>query len=288
MSAAVARRGFTLVELTVALPLAILVAALAAVILVRQAQHVRTSESRSGAVRELRHARLTMETDLASLNAEDVVSVADSLIEFRAHLGIARSCAVDPTGSVTVTIADADRLWLAGLRAGDIITLWRGGRSPTARPTSVRTTVLATATSTGRGSCGADTNQARWNIPIAGVGPGTFLVGTPARLQRLTRYSHYRSGTHWWLGRRTRDAHTWDGVQPLAGPLQSYAKRGMRVHLVNAMGSITSATDSAAALVVKLHAPRTVSMTPVAADESVHFEIAMRGAAASARAVPSP
>ena len=274
--------GFTLVELLVALPLTVLVAAMATVVMVRQVQHIRSAESRSGGSRELRHARLAMESDFGPLQPHDFVSVADSLIEFRTQLGVAQICRLDPGNALTVSASDHDGDWLASVRAGDAITLWTWDGAGDTPPHPLQATVVGVASPLGHGRCGADSSERRWRIPVSGVSQTLVLTGTPARFQRGVRYSHYRSGSDWWLGRRTRDANGWDVVQPLAGPLQPPAQAGMRASLRDAAGTPVGA-DAATALHVSLRMPRAVQGRSPASDDSVHFETTLRGAASAPR-----
>lgn len=276
------RLGFTLVELLVALPLATLVAASAVVLLVGQAQHMRAAESRSGGVRELRHARLALETDFAPLRPGDFASLSDSLIEFRAQLGLVRLCTADHGGALVVSANESDRAWLATVRAGDVITLWLWPTNPSAEPVAHSAVITGPASMLTVGLCGADSSRLRWTVPAAGFSSGMRFAGAPARVQRDTRYSHYRSGAHWWLGRRTRDASGWDGVQPVAGPLHSAVGKGMRVRALDAFGNDTSLLD-ATAVRVEFRAPRRVSRGSRATYDSTFFDVSLRGAAAGGR-----
>lgn len=275
--------GFTLVELLVALPLTTLVAAAAALLLVRQAQHMRTAESRTGGGRELRHARLALETDLAPLRPQDIASISDSLIEFRAQLGIVRLCGTDPGGALTVSANESDRAWLSTVRAGDIATLWHWPVPSGSPPVAITTAITGPASAATLGRCGADSSQLRWTLPTNALAPGMRFVGAPAHIQRDTRYSHYRSGTHWWLGRRTRDASGWDGVQPVAGPLRNAVGRGMRVRAVDAQGNETLLLDSAAAIHVELRVTRVVTRESRATYDSAAFAVSLRGTPAGRR-----
>lgn len=275
-------RGFTLVELLVALPLAALVAASAALLLVQQARHIRGGEARGQAVRELRHARLVLETDLAVLHADDLLIVSDSSLEFRAQLGIGIVCDIDPSGALVVVAGDSGGSWMGGTRAGDQFTVWSWPAGIGAIPAATTATVRSAPVSMPAGACGPVpdpvVHQRRWKLDIGGLPPSTRVSGAPFRLQRFTRYSHYRSGTQWWLGRRSRDLTGWDVVQPLAGPLQSAARRGMRVRTIDMGGADATAGDSVKALRIELRAPREGSASAGAGEDSLRFEITLRGA----------
>lgn len=276
------RRGFTLVELLVALPLAALVAASAALLLVQQARHIRSGEARGRGVRELRHARLVLETDLAALRADDLLIVSDSLLEFRAQLGVGIVCDIDISGALVVVAGDSGGSWVGGARAGDQVTVWNWPAEVGAMPVALSATVRSAPVTMPAGICGplpdSSTLQRRWKLDIGGLPPSARVGGAPFRLQRFTRYSHYRSGTHWWLGRRTRDLTGWDVVQPLAGPLQSAARRGMRVRAIDRGGADATAGDSVKALRIELRAPREGPASAGTGEDSLRFEITLRGA----------
>jgi type II secretory pathway pseudopilin PulG len=103
-SPATRRRGGTLVELLVALPLAALVAVLAAATLIGGWRLNRRVAATQGSAREFRHAQATFEAELRPLRARDIHAVSDTALEFDALLGVGVICAATGTDSIAATI----------------------------------------------------------------------------------------------------------------------------------------------------------------------------------------
>ena len=271
-------RGFTLVELLVALPLAALVVASAALLLVQQLRQVRGAEATGRGVRELRHARLVLETDLAPLRSADLRFVSDTLLEFQAQLGVGIVCEYSASGTAVVAASDSLGTWMSTARAGDRFNGWTWPDSIGATPVAVTAMLGGEPVRAPSGPCGPLPGLQRWRLDIEGPPPSARLAGTPFRLQRLTRYSHYRSGSQWWLGRRSHDLSGWDVVQPVVGPLLSGTAEGMRIHMLDARGDDVASVDSARGLRVELRAPRSRGAWPSIGDQRVRFEVAFRAA----------
>ncbi len=227
VASAAARRGTTLVELLVSIPLAMTLAIAAAALLVRLAHTARAQSSALATSRELRHATRVLASDLESIGGRDVHVVSDTLLQFAEQLGVLTLCDTpDAHAIIAATPSGAGDLWVGTLRAGDELRLWR----PTApqRP-PVRSTRMLTASPVALPPAACDTDpvpQRRWRLVVAdSLGQGA--TGTPVSVHRDVRYRHYRSGTAWWLGRQSRDGSSWETIQPVAGPVRPPVSRGV-------------------------------------------------------------
>jgi hypothetical protein len=251
------------VELLVALPVAVLVAAVAGVLLVRLARTARVHDTQLSTSRELRHAALVLEADLAAVRPADLVTASDSLIEALVPQGVLQVCAVTAPSTMDVALpADSlDGAWLSAVRAGDDARVFHAAAMVTDTPvTMVRPLVKASGLAAAPCGVGTPATPVRqWRLTFADSQASLAGAGHPLVVRRPVRYSHYRSGSNWWLGRRTRDLAGWDVVQPVAGPLHSAAKGGMRVSILTATGAATTRPDSAALLRIMLRAPHTVA-----------------------------
>lgn len=225
------RRGSTLVEILVSLPLVMLAAAAAAMLLVRLARSARAQSVALTGGRELRHARLVLAADLEPLEGPDLVVVTDTLLEFQSQLGVLHLCLVHSATSLELAApAGSSDSWVANLRPGDRIRLWMSGVQPSAPPVAALHTLSAPPAALGSGSCGTDltTPYRRWRLALADS-MNRVTSGTAVSVHRDVRYRHYRSGSSWWLGRQSRDGALWESLQPVAGPLMSPADRGLQL-----------------------------------------------------------
>lgn len=235
MKARNARRGSTLIELLVALPLALLAAAAAALLLVRVARTARAQSAALAATRELRHVRLLLAAELEPLDGRDLVSVTDTLLEVRSHLGVLIVCEGRDAANrlVAVPAGTADQ-WVTTLRAGDDLRVWKAPVGAAASPVERSAVLRDVPTTVASAPCLANDSATapRWRLSLNDSLP--LLPGAPLLVRRGTRWQHYRSAGAWWLGRRQFNGTVWDGLQPAAGPFLSAAAGGVRMRALTA------------------------------------------------------
>lgn len=290
MSTAGVRPGSTLVELLVSLPLAMLVAAAAALLLVRVARSSRAQSSVLTDVRELRHGRLVLLADLQPVGGSDLHVVTDSLLEFRGYQGVLTLCGHAGGGSLIVAVPPASGdSWLAAVRAGDGVTLWQQAGT-VAPPRSLTSTVRLPPSPQDVAPClggPASAVSRRWRLTIADTAH-RLVPGTPVVVTRDVRFRHYRAGARWWLGRQSRDGSGWETTQPVAGPLRP-AGLGMRVRARTETGAAwpfdPAAPDSVKARIrlldIMISMARQIRDTGAIAIDSVAVLVPLRGGRAS-------
>lgn len=256
-------RGTTLVELLVALPLAMLAATAAATILVRLAHTTRMQSGALTTARELRHAAQVIAADLESLSGDRLAVVSDTLLQFREQLGLLTLCEVPDAHSVIAVVPrGTSDLWVGALRAGDAVRMWRPA-TPAQPPVAHDRVLAGSPAALTPQSCGTDSVRTRrWRFTLTDA-LVQGAAGTPVSVHRDARYRHYRSGGAWWIGRQSLDATTWETIQPVAGPLRSPANGGVAFVARNAAGLPVrvdaSSADSVRAHVVMLEVRMTMS-----------------------------
>lgn len=282
------RRGSSLIELLVALPIAALVAAAAAAALIASWRLVRTGNSAVGSAREFRHAQAALEADLRPLHIADLRDIRDTVLEFDATLGVGAICAVTSARKIDVIAIDPREVrglsWASAVQSGDLVSAWMrdsaGGIEPVQQTSSV--------TDIGWGSnCAAAPWTSGWTdtrtVRLAfadGRMVHSIIVGSPITLKRRTRFSLYKSGNEWFLGRKTHNGTSWDVIQPVAGPFLSPANRGMTVLLLDRSGAPTFTPALAAALRVGLRATQRAVGNSAAKTDSAGFDIVLRSESA--------
>lgn len=277
-----AARGSSLVELLVALPIMGIVGTLAVMLLLAAGRQARRNDALNAAVRELRHAAVVAGAELRPLQPLDLIAWTDTSVEFEALVGTGIACG-NRARTAWVDLMPPDEphptatRWIAPLQDGDRLTLHMGSGAPPEPPMVWQT--FATGT-TGGGACTPPL------APAVGVGtrvalddslPRGVAEGTPARITRRTRYHLYRAGDgQWYLGRNTRGRALWDVTQPVAGPFRSATGGGLRIRVVDSIGSALPAGPSAAAAAIRLElrAPRDAV---AATSDSTFVAIAIRG-----------
>ena len=267
MSRSLHRRGFTILELVIAITLLSVVGASIAVAVATQ---WRSHDSLTDGERSRQALRDAAEVLLAELrplspSAGDVISVLDTAIEVRATLGASVIC--------SVTVA-RDEIMIPPRRpsAGAPLSWWRDwpalgdsvaildSRAGLADTVS-RHEIIGIA----GGSCPLSSGFVRTAADAAsGVSltlspsvPASIGTGVPLSFLRRARYSTYRSSTdgRWYFGIKEQLSGTWSGVQPVAGPFVPPAAGGaggMAIALRDASGTPLAAAPYTSAAEVEI------------------------------------
>lgn len=284
-----ARRGGTLIELLIALPIASLLAVAATATLLGSWRLVRRAAASQGSTRELRYAHAIFEAELRPLRARDLHTVADTAVEFDALLGAGVVCAAprgatDRIDMVSADPADARGLsWASSLQIGDALSLWRTNGDSMTSLVEHRTTVrdiswLSACTASPWMVGWADRRTVR--LTLADASPSAVVVGAAVAARRRTRLSLYRSGASWYLGKRTRTGGGWDVVQPVAGPLRSPDQGGMSARVLDAAGAVTLRLANAAAVRLELRIDRAADGRQPTRRDTAAFDVVLRAESA--------
>jgi hypothetical protein len=273
------------------LPLALLAAVAAAAILLRVARTARAQASMLSNASALRHAGLVVATELAPLDGRDLVMVTDTLLAFHGHLGVLEVCGGSAADVVVATPAGSPDGWVSTIRAGDKLRGWRTARAPGEEPQAVAHQVGAPPQVLVQASCGMGRHTVRrWRLLLADS-TNESGIGTPLLVTREVRYEHYRSGSTWWLGRRSRDGMGWDGLQPVVGPLSSPVGGGLvlRAHSANGTAVATpvplhdTVARHIAGLDLTFRMPRRMGVYNGGRSDSASVSIALRASASGRR-----
>ena len=230
------RHGTTLVELLVALPLAMSLATIAAMLLVRLGHTMRGQSSAVATARELRQVAQVMSAELEPLAARHVTIVRDTLLQFREQLGVLALCAAPDARSIVAAAppGSSDR-WVGGLRPGDTVRMWATSTAALA-PVAQDRALAMVPQPLPAGGCGTDAELARrWRF-ILTDSLAQAAAGTPVSVHRDARYRLYLAGSEWWIGRQSREGIRWETIQPVGGPFRAPAAGGVALTARDAFG----------------------------------------------------
>lgn len=276
-----ARRGYTLVELLVAVVVGGLVSTAAVVTGARVRRAAGEQMARAQGRAQLAQAGAVLAAELGGAatggapgapEGADLAEASDSAIEVRAAVGGGVACAVGAGaggGSVVEVGAVGAGVgwWAAAPGVADVVLAHDPGTDPGGADDVWHARAVTGAT-TGAGVCagspfaaGGVGGGASWRLTLAAPAvPATVQVGAPVRVLRRRRYALYRAGDGlWYLGLREWDAGGWEGVQPLAGPFDALRDGGMRVTVRDRVGVARVAgapMPSGAEVEVRLQATR--------------------------------
>jgi hypothetical protein len=287
------RRGAALLELVVALPLLLLVAALAVQGFVAQLQVVTAQETRLRNVRELEHAALALAADLRPIAAADLEAWSDTAVVAAVPVLRGFICGTPASHLIDVAIGDSASatraVALADPRNGDVYSITDTDSAVAGIPSAqldtralggalVAADVVASACvdSPIRGT------GSPWRLTLAAPLATPPVLGTPISVGRRTEWRAYRaSDARYYLGRRDWTGGGWSTMQPVAGPLLAPARGGLVLRVLRADGSSASGAPSEARQVeLELRAPRTGARgRDSMAFDSLRVRLALRGGA---------
>jgi hypothetical protein len=238
---AVARPGFSTVELIVALVMAAVIATSLGAVLRRQQRFFTNASIVVERRVSLRDATAILQSELRGVSPAggDVLAFSDSALEIRATIGGAIACDTLPAGvGVDLSpVRPAPAVPLTSFatspQPGDIALVFDQGATPREGDDRwIASTIGSTAsvpnpclTSPLSGAADASLNHLRlWfsgtTLPPT-IGPGAFV-----RVLRRVRYRLYRASTgEWYLGYSEWDGTVFGVVQPVSGPFASYSRR---------------------------------------------------------------
>ena len=269
------RRGFTLVEIVIALVIMLVVAGALHKLLVAT-QRLTLSQSQQVSLQSnVRAGSLAVANELRELSAvaggapeqNDILGIAPTAVTYRAMRGVGFVCRT-PSASVIQ------------------INRFSGHRDPQAGRDSAYVFVAA-----------GPATGARFWLPLAitsvstgaacpgNLGPGISLtvsnsaavadleVGTPVRITEIMELRLYRSEGHSWLGARSVSAG--EAVQPVVGPLVD--GEGFGLEYLSRLGVPTADPTSIASIRVRLRAVVEVPATGNREEELI-TQVALRNA----------
>ena len=236
------RRGFSTVELLVALTMAAVIAASLGAVLRRQQRFFTNASIVVERRVSLRDATAILQSELRGIAAAggDVLAFSDSALELRTTIGGAIACDTLPGGAgvdlspVRPPPAVPLATFSTSPQPGDIALVFDQGASPRddddrwiatdiASTAQVSTACLTSPLLDAVADAGTSRLRLRFNATTL---PPTVSPGAFVRVVRRVRYRLYRSGTgEWYLGYAEWDGAAFGVVQPVSGPFASYSRR---------------------------------------------------------------
>lgn len=250
-----ARRGATLIELTIALGVASVVLGIVASISVREQRVFSDLANQVALSGQLREAVAILPTDLrvASPAAGDITpgEARDTSLQLRATLASAVLCDTSNGAFVLPPVANDVASFASGISSiqiGD--TAWLYGATDSAAMWSPYR--VASVGSAASGQCAAvgpmldavSRTRGRTTIVLDnGPSPAGAFIGHAVRFTRLLRYSLYHaSDGAWYVGERDWNSatHRFNSIQPVAGPMISAARGGLQFQYLDSLGQSLS------------------------------------------------
>lgn len=246
------RRGFTLVELMMALVLVFAVGAVTYALLVQNQRVSRSQVEHAGLQDNVRTGTLVVANELREIGYDsippdaglgagtpvspDLLVIQPGRLEYKAMRGIGFTCALPGSGQLRL-----HRATLLGLRqpeVGDSVTAHVEGDPATGADDAW---VHAGITSVGSGVCDDGSPALALTVGFGGAAlPSRMVVGGPVRFFEVMELRYYQSGGKSWLGSRSVSAG--GVIEPILGPLadSTATQRGLTFGYLDRSGAATT------------------------------------------------
>jgi prepilin-type N-terminal cleavage/methylation domain-containing protein len=231
-----ARRGFSLTEIMVALVLLGIVATGIMTVVMRQQQFYRSATEVIDTRQQIRQAVAVVPVDVRGVSSVggDILNMSDSSLDVRGNIGSALVCS-HTANSVTIpplNLANGRYFttFLTRPKLNDVLIIFddkaAGNQDDDWVPYTISNIDSTTAGCTSFTDATADAGKYRYVYTFTSNLSGTITDGAPLRMARGVKYSIYKSATDglWWMGYREcrGDGSSCAAVQPVSGPYKPY------------------------------------------------------------------
>lgn len=239
------RRGFTLVELLIALVLVGIVSTALHQLLVNNQRVYRQQTQRVEVNSNARAAMALLPNDVRELDAgdpagSDVVGMTASSFTYKAMRGLYVLCQPPNTGALQVTVSRALAFGLRPLDASQDSILILAENNPDTRSDDAWLHADVTSVTTGTACPGGAASLQLQLAGVTGAELGGVFDGSVLRSFEVVRVSHYpdASGVYWMGGSTYRKASgTWSATEHIVGPLSA---AGMQLAYYDTAGNVTA------------------------------------------------
>ena len=212
------RRGFTLIEIMIAVTLLGIIGSILTTVLVRQQRFHRAVGQVTDARARMRDIATILPTDLRSISTAggDILAISDTSIQFRAFVGSAVVCNYASTTIIELPpqeLASGNVLasWINPPQPNDVVYMYDSGTAAGNVDDTWAVFTIADTTSdtesswcpTSRGfATVADAGNSRYRITLnSAPNQARIEIGAPIRFAREVRYSVYlASDGQWYVG----------------------------------------------------------------------------------------
>ncbi|MEO7997959.1 MAG: hypothetical protein ABI852_10970 [Gemmatimonadaceae bacterium] len=259
------RRGATLVELIVALPIAAVVGLVAMSLLLDTNKLARRLNSTTEIARELRQAAAVLASEIRPLSATDIVAWTDTSLDMQALAGSGVACAAPASNIIDMLpLNGTDALrtsWFATPQAGDRVYTVGTDSAMVPVDGNWQSSVLSASSSAAASNCVGQPLLTMSSTPgtvvrltLASAIPMKPSVGSSVRIMRRTRYSLYKASDGlWYLGRKTFNGLVWTTIQPVSGPFDKPVLKGLLIQVRDSASNVLPPGS--------LTSPRSIALT---------------------------
>lgn len=235
-------RGFTLIEMMVALVITGLVMTTLYRMLTANQRFYRSQSSILDVQENMRAAAQILPGEFKGLDASggDIIAMSDTAITIKADRGLRFVCAApDKTNGYVIVANNTAFGYRAPDATRDSLLIFRDADVRVGTDDSwLHAPIAATASA----NCTNGTAGTRYTVTglVGGISKlDSVWVGSPVHYFEVVNYRLYNDGTGvWWLGVRGYTGGTWGSTSPIAGPLRPTT--GINFKYWDSTGTITA------------------------------------------------
>jgi len=240
------KRGFTLVELLIALSLMGLVSTAIYTLLINNQRLYRQQTEKIAVNDNLRSAVAILTSELRELDAadplgSDIMDMSATSITYRGMRGLRWVCLGPTVG--TMLAVDTTRLGLRSIDASYDSLLIYADSNPMLSRDDHWYHADVTSSPAAANDCGGSSRRINFSINLGGrtslVAQDDVIAGAPVRVFEVARMTSYVdvSGNTWLGMQRYNKNSGWTTLQPVVGPLQA---GGLSLAYYDANGNVTA------------------------------------------------
>jgi prepilin-type N-terminal cleavage/methylation domain-containing protein len=251
MTARAGSRGFTMVELIIAITIAAVVLGATWKLLTSNQRFYRAQSELQDVQQNLRAATQIVPGDLRELDAKggDILAMSAGSITIRAMRGFGVVCAAPDQVNGYVKLQNALLFMSGAIDATRHNAIVFRELDPTKNTDDTWQRGTISASTTASQTCTDGTAATRLTVTLANGNAflGGVTVGAPVRIFEQVKYLAYDDGTGvWWLGTSTYQSGAWTSTTPVAGPI--VATTGIAFAYYDSSGTVTSDSSHVASI----------------------------------------
>jgi prepilin-type N-terminal cleavage/methylation domain-containing protein len=287
------RRGFTMIEVIVALVVGMVVLGSVVQMLIVQSKGYRKQREQVDVRETAREAASLLSWDLkqAALGGSPFIVMGANAVTIRSPRGVGTICGKAPVPGLPATQPARYGLWKTGgnfaATVDDTALVYQFGRDTAlgqSRWTKLKISAVGTPAAMGVPNCVWTGGRApdmviefALSLPVNKFDTSWIKVGAPVRTFRKVQYAEYQSGGRWWLGRKVGSAASFE---QLTGPLLAPASGGLTFTYYDANGAVTADPTAVASVAFTLktesYKNTTVGSTFTYQHDSLTTKVAVR------------
>ena len=251
------RRGFTFVEILVAMTLMGIISVSIYKLLNNNQRLYREQAARIDLNQNVRSAVAILPSELKELDAtdaggSDIVAMGPASLTYNSMRNTYFLCTAPNAAGLQVTLSAAPWFGTQALDVGEHLFMLYAENDPTRRSDDAWLRVNSTVRANGTACPGGAASITLTLTGVTAAQLGGVTLGAPIKGYKVVQVLHYvDAGSQYWIGQTSQNKTNlvWSGLEPLVGPVTS---TGLRFTYYDANGNVTGVAGSVARIAISI------------------------------------